>query len=538
MESTLQSIETERLILRAFTPEDWPGIQELAKDFAASDAAIYDHAWPTSEEGCKGAAGYFVNRKGLSWAVCLKADQRLIGYISYNGVDENQQLDLGHLFHSEFYCDDYDTEALGRLIDHAFTHQDIQSIHGDNAEDWAVQLASLKKLGFRLKPPPPGPVRKASFHKDEHGNPIEFVGCRMEIAKEDWLRRSRGETPVNVKTDGTKVCLAGVDPMDWGKGEMCEFAAALTRTLSCVGEEVPYHYVMGVTGVAFRFTFGPEHWNPGFYGFEGVSADVNDLIPRAFAAVGYGYIHHMQGDATEDRLRITDSLDRGISVMVRGHLVDASDWALVGGYDRDDSNLLFASSPYGRKDKPLPGLDAAPDWHAKTKYYLILGAKRERPAAETIYTDALRLAVTLVRSPKVGDHYAGLKALEVLADTLRNDEFPEDAERKEDKPWFRYLCILCYNMMLDDHKSAAPFLRDAANALPRCSAELTEAAACYERACEVRGQLETILKSDFSQEAQKSVLDPKVREGFAAALLKIRDIEEQGIAHIERALEK
>ena len=344
------------------------------------------------------------------------------------------------------------------------------------------------------------------------------------------------DTPVKVKTEGTKVYLEGVEPMTWGKGEMCEFAAALTRTLSCVGEEVPYHYVMGVTGVAFRFTFGPEHWNPGFYGFEGVGPDVKDLIRRAFAAAGYGYILHTQGDPAEDRQRITDSVDRGISVMVRGHLVDASDWALVGGYDRSDSNLLFASSPYGRKDKPLPGLDAAPDWHAKTKYYIILGAKRERPAAKAVYTDALRLAVSLVRAQKIGDHYAGLKALEVLAATLRTDEFPAEAERQEDKPGFRYLCILCYNMMLDDHKSAAPFLRDAAKALPKCNAELAEAAACYDRACALRDQLEGILKSDFSQEAQKQVLDPEVREDFAAVLLKIRDVEEEGISHIERAL--
>jgi len=121
---------------------------------------------------------------------------------------------------------------------------------------------------------------------------------------------------------------------------------------------------------------------------------------------------------------------------------------------------------------------------------------------------------------------------------LRSDEFPEETDRKEDKPFFRYLCILCYNMMLDDHKFAAPFLRDAAKVLPKCSAELTEAAACYERAGEVRDQLETILKSNFSHEAQKSVLDPKVRNDFAAALLRIRDIEAEAIAHVERALEK
>jgi len=346
------------------------------------------------------------------------------------------------------------------------------------------------------------------------------------------------DTPIKVATEGTKVYLEGVQPMDWGAGEMCEFAMALVRTLACVGEIVPYHYVMGVTGVAFRFTFGPKHWNPGFYGFEGVSPDVNDLIRRAFAAVGYAYAHHTNGDLAEDRERITDSLERGVAVMLRGHVVDASDWALVGGYDREDGNVLFASSPYGKREKAIDCYDAAPDWHAKTKQYIILGAKGERPTPESVYTDALRLAVTLVRTPKMREAYAGLKALEVLASVLRTDEFPEHTERKEDQPGFRYLCILCYNMMLDDHKSSAPFLRDAAKVLPKCSAELTEAAACYERACALRDKLEGILKSDFSKEAQNAVLDPKVREAFAAALLKIRDAEEEGISHIEQALAK
>ena len=393
-------IETERLVIRGFAHEDWPAIQEFAKNLGTSDAAKYDHPWPTSEEGCKGAADYFTKRKGASWAVCLKPDKRLIGYISFNDIDGDKRLDLGHVFHSEFYSQDYDTEALRRMMDHAFTYLDIRSIYANNAEAWTVQLAPLKKLGMKLKEPPGGRRRKSSFSKNPDGTPIEFVGCRMEITKEEWLRRAQKEKRVKIRTQGTKVHLEGVKPMTWGTGEMCEFASALVRTLSCVGEDVPYHYVMGVTGAAFRFTFGPEHWNPGFYGFEGVSPDVKDLRRRAFASVGYAYTHHTKGGLAEDTRRVTDSLDRGIAVMLRGHVVDASDWVLVGGYDRD-GDVLFASSPYGRQPKPLPGYDAAPEWHTKTREYIILGAKGERPAPEATYTDALRLAVSLVRTPKV-----------------------------------------------------------------------------------------------------------------------------------------
>ena len=341
-------------------------------------------------------------------------------------------------------------------------------------------------------------------------------------------------SPVTVKTEGTKVYLDGIEPMCWSTGEMCELASALTRTLACVGEEVPYHTVMGVTGVAFRFTIGSELWNPGFYGFENVAADVYDLIRRAFAAVGHGYQLHAKGDLADDLARIARSIDDGVAVMLKGNVIDASDWALITGHDGD---VLLGMSPYsqGERGEQFQGYDVIREWHPKTREYIILGQKGQRPPAADIYAEALRLAVELVRTPRVADRSTGLRAYEVLAAELREDEFRRDARGKEDCLWFGYLCVLCYNMMLDDHKAAEPFLRDAASALPECSAELTKAAECYKRSLELRGQLEGILPSNFSKEAQQKLLDPSVRDEFARVLLEIRDAEEAGIACIERA---
>jgi len=139
---------TERLIIRRFTLEDWAAIQELARDIDSHEAARYDCPWPISDEESKGMADYFSKRE-TSWAVCLKADKRLIGYISYNDIDDDKRLDFGHVFHSEFYGKDYDTEALRCMMDHAFTHLDIRSIYANNAEEWTVQLVPLKKLGMK-----------------------------------------------------------------------------------------------------------------------------------------------------------------------------------------------------------------------------------------------------------------------------------------------------------------------------------------------------------------------------------------------------
>ncbi|MBU0606851.1 MAG: hypothetical protein KKI08_03145 [Armatimonadetes bacterium] len=341
-------------------------------------------------------------------------------------------------------------------------------------------------------------------------------------------------TPIGLKTEDGRTYLEGVSPMDWGTGEMCEFAAALTRTLDCVGEDVPYHTIMGVTGVAFRFTMGPGLWNPGFYGFAGVAADVHDLFRRAFAAVGREHHWFAQGDRSEDLQRFTDSIGRGVTVMVRGHLVDASDWVIITGYEQG-GDVLLGSSPYGGGER-IQGYDVIPGWHEKVESYIILGEKCERPPTEAIYIEALQLAVELVRGPEIGEHYAGLKAYEVLAAALREEAFAEAAEREEDTPWFRYLCLLCYNMMLDDHASAPPFLRDAAGALSASSAPLFAAAECYDRSFALRNELESTLPSSFSPEAQKRVLDPAPREQFAQTILQIRDVEEEGITHVEQAL--
>lgn len=341
-------------------------------------------------------------------------------------------------------------------------------------------------------------------------------------------------TPIRVRTEDDKTYLDSVRPLDWGSGEMCEFASALTRMLDCAGDDVPYHYVLGVTGVAFRLTICAPLWNPGAYGFAGVSPDVHDLFGRAFTAVGHEFHWYPKGDRAADLQRITDSIASGIAVMLGGNVVDASDWLPITGYG-EGGDVLLGSSPYGGGDR-FKGYDVIPDWHAKANEYIFLGARGERPPAATIYTAALRLAVDLVRTPHVAERYMGLTAYEVLAAALHEEEFVETAERLEDGLWFRYLCLLCFNMMLDDRSSAAPFLRDAAVALPGGRAELLQAAGCYERSCELRKQLETILPSDFSPDAQKRLLDPDVRSDFARTILQIRDSDAQGIAHIEQAL--
>lgn len=189
MEQTDDRLETDRLVIRRFTKDDWAEIQKLAIDMGSSEAATYDHAWPTSEEGCRGAAEY-LSKNGCYWAVCPKDSDRIIGLVSFNNIEDDGRLDFGHLFHRDFALNDLDTEAIACAVDHAFAVLDIDAIVCRNALDWTVQLAPLKSLGFWMKG-----QGKGSFRKDENGDPIEFRSCQMEMTRDVWLQRGRPHEP-------------------------------------------------------------------------------------------------------------------------------------------------------------------------------------------------------------------------------------------------------------------------------------------------------------------------------------------------------
>jgi len=191
MERSDGSFETERLVIRRFTADDWAGVQELAKDKESSSGRIYDHTWPTSEQGAKGMAGWLADRDTFH-AACLADGGRIIGLVSFNNIDAKGRLDLAHMFHTEFREKGYDTEAIRCMVDLAFADPEVRTIVTHNAVDWRGQLTPLVALGFRET----GRGR-GSFAKDEEGKRIEFVGCSMEMTRHAWQRRAKCDPAEN-----------------------------------------------------------------------------------------------------------------------------------------------------------------------------------------------------------------------------------------------------------------------------------------------------------------------------------------------------
>ncbi|MEO3945893.1 GNAT family N-acetyltransferase [Gorillibacterium sp. CAU 1737] len=177
--------ETDRLIIRRFHPDDVEAVMELARNREQSVMKNYDHAWPTDDQGCKGATEWLATQETM-WAACLKRELRLIGMITFNSVDPEQGVDLGHVWHTDFWNEGLDTEALSLLVRYAFEHTRAASVYAGNPLECEPQLAPLHAIGMEIVE-----TREASFATDGQGRPIVFTGCKMAITREQWVSRDK-----------------------------------------------------------------------------------------------------------------------------------------------------------------------------------------------------------------------------------------------------------------------------------------------------------------------------------------------------------
>lgn len=162
-----QPVQTTRLVVRQFTPDDWKALQQLAIDMKNTGGDRYDTAWPTDDKGAQEMARWCVGQQ--CFAVCMKEGGKLIGFVRFNSIDDKGQLDLGHMFHSRYRGEGYASEALRPLLAVAFTDPKVNSIVARNAVEWPGQLTPLIELGFRAK-----------------GGPVGSIGGLMELTRAEW----------------------------------------------------------------------------------------------------------------------------------------------------------------------------------------------------------------------------------------------------------------------------------------------------------------------------------------------------------------
>jgi len=165
----MMPLETDRLTLRNFRPDDWQDFQEVIVAYQASASAKYEDPWLTSAEDIKNITAWFASGDDYL-AVCLKPTGKIIGFVAINRRTEQAEgiYNLGYVFHPGYHGQGYATESCRAAMAYLFGPLAADGILTGTRPENVDSVKLLKKLG--LKEIRPG----------------EFA-----LSKEEWLALDR-----------------------------------------------------------------------------------------------------------------------------------------------------------------------------------------------------------------------------------------------------------------------------------------------------------------------------------------------------------
>ena len=172
-------METERLIIRRFRPEDWEDLHEY---LSQEEVVKFEPYGVFTEEASQQES---IDRSGNDdfWAVCLKDTNKLIGNI-YFAKQDFDTWELGYVFNLRYQGKGYGTEASRTLVSDAFmnkkAHRVIARCNVLNTASWKL----LERLGMRREG---HLLQNVWFKKDGNGQPIWADSFEYGILKGEWI---------------------------------------------------------------------------------------------------------------------------------------------------------------------------------------------------------------------------------------------------------------------------------------------------------------------------------------------------------------
>ena len=181
----MNAIETVRLIVRNFRPDDWIALQEIIRQYQSTEYAAYDHEWPSSSEELQRATESFAGQDGFL-AVCRREAGDAIGLVTINpdGSGGASCYNLGFIFYSRVQGQGYASEAGVAVLRRAFTEWGAQKVISGTALANRSAVRLLERLGFQRVS-----ESRSAFQKGPDGAPIVFTGLSFALTRDEWASR-------------------------------------------------------------------------------------------------------------------------------------------------------------------------------------------------------------------------------------------------------------------------------------------------------------------------------------------------------------
>ncbi len=331
-------------------------------------------------------------------------------------------------------------------------------------------------------------------------------------------------------TKSAKNVIEGLEEARWGGGHReNSVVGALEAALRALGEEIPYDFLLGVSGGAFKLQVAQPSWCPSAphanSGFR--------LYPALDAALPYEFVplEKEQGDGDSQRApeALMESIDRGVP-----GFYSKEEESLVVGYDKEGQEVLLR--PYAAREKgyvPHSVDELLSDWGG----FQVL-KKKDTPAKRSqSLIRSLEIAVELANTPAYkegaaeGQQYAsGFTAYEFWIASLRDGTPREGPQMLGNRHGFFSL--------IDAREAAASYLASIAGEFEGDAAKhLTSASELYR-------EIVAILTPRHPMEFAPMPWFPAAkdwnqdrRNEQADVLAEALAVERRAIAEIEDALE-
>lgn len=179
-------IETPRLLLRNFRPEDWRDLQRLAQGFMASPMRVYDNQWALDDASIQETCQFFAATDHFM-AVTLGQAGTFLGFVCLNPDQSGSSYDMGYNFLAEGQGAGYATEACRAVLRYAFDTLGTPRITAGTAEANLPSQRLLARLGFEKTG-----ESQVSFTQDAAGMPIVFTGYSFDLPRAQYDKKEEG----------------------------------------------------------------------------------------------------------------------------------------------------------------------------------------------------------------------------------------------------------------------------------------------------------------------------------------------------------
>jgi RimJ/RimL family protein N-acetyltransferase len=181
---SLVVMETERLMIRNFIPDDWKDLHEY---LSIQDVLKYEPEDASDKEDCKKKA-LERSQGNIFWAVCLKENAKMIGHVCIFPTEPSEFLtwEIGYIFNPKYYGKGYATEACRTILQYGFeelgAHRIIAMCNPENTKSWRLlERLSMRREGHFLQ--------KAFFRKTQEGEPLWHDAYEYAILKSEWEKQ-------------------------------------------------------------------------------------------------------------------------------------------------------------------------------------------------------------------------------------------------------------------------------------------------------------------------------------------------------------